>query len=254
VNTTEIQLLVALRSEVPAPDEAAAARAYAVVMEAAEPESRLTAFRMSRPRLLVAVAIAALALAGGASALAFHYFASSPGFSAGFSAFDRLPQASWPDSLPRVALERSAAYVGVSPDRFLQRLRLVRTGLTLGPGRTKGAGELYAYVGDHGETACMFLTGQSGTCFDATRAQQVQGVLPLISPGYPGQIPALTAIVADNVTAVELDVSERVMPLRIINNSVYADLGALQATDRLNLHVTYDDGGTAVVSLPNPVG
>jgi hypothetical protein len=254
VTATDLQLLVVFRSEVPPPDEATADRAYAIATAARQPKSRLAGSRISRTRVLVAVAAAALAVAGGASALAFHYFASSPGFSAGFSAFDRLPPAAWPDSVPRVALERSAAYVGVSQDRFLQRLRLVRTGLTLGPGRSQGEGELYAYVGDRGETACMFLTGQSGTCFNATYAPHVQGVLPEISPGYPGQTPALAAIVADNVAAIELDVSDRVMPLRIINNSVYANLAALQGTDRLTLHVTYDDGRTAVVSLPNPAG
>jgi hypothetical protein len=254
MTASELELLVEFRNEVPAPDEAAAERIYGIATAARRPSSRLIGFRAAgRRRLIVAVAAAALAVAGAASALAFHYLGPSPGFSAGFSAFDQLPPARWPGSVPRVALERSAAYVGVTPDQFLQRLRVLRTGLTLGPGGSQGQGELYAYVSGNGLTACMFLTGQSGTCFKADYAPHVHGVLPEINPGYPGQTPALMAIVADSVTSVELDVSGRPTTLPIINNSVYASLAGLRGADRVELHVTYDDGSTALAPLPNPL-
>jgi hypothetical protein len=99
----------------------------------------------------------------------------------------------------------------------------------------------------------MFLTGQSGTCFKADYAQHVQGVLPDINPGYPGQSPALTAIVADSVGSVDLDVSGRLTALPIVNNSVYANLVGLEPTDRVALNVTYEDGSTAISALRNPL-
>jgi hypothetical protein len=251
VTESVLQLLVEFRNTVPMPDDRAADRIYELAT-VTRPSSPSVALRLARrPRFFVAAGVAALAVAGGASALAFHYLGPSPGFTAGFAAFDRLPPARWPNSVPRVALEHAAAYVDVSPDEFLGRLRLLQTGLTLGPGRTQGQGELYAYVGDDGRTACMFLTGQGGNCFRADHAQHVRGVLPLIDPGYPGQTPALMAIVADNVTSVELDVSGRLRGLELVNNSVYADLAGLQGTDRVALDVTYDDGNTAVVRVPH---
>jgi hypothetical protein len=231
-------------------DEAAADRIYGI---ATATRSQSLVLRGKPLRLSLAAAAAALALVSGASALAFHYLGASPGFSGGLSAVDRIPPASWPASVPRVALEHSAAYIGVSPDAFLQRFRLLRAGLALGPGRSQDRGELYAYVAADGLSACMFLTGQGGTCFKADYARHVQGVLPDINPGYPGQAPALTAIVADSVRSVDLDVSGRLTPLPIVNNSIYANLVGLELTDRVALNVTYEDGSTAITVLRNPL-
>jgi hypothetical protein len=254
MNGTDLQVLFKFRSEVPRPDEAAKERVYRLATAGRLPRRRFSALPAPRrPRLVVFAAAAALTVAGAASALAIYTFGPSPGFSAGFSAFDQHAPAPWPDSVPRVALERSAAYVGVSTSTFLQRLRLLRTGLSLGPGRSDGLGELYAYIGDNGETGCMFLTGQTGTCFKANYARHVRGVLPVINPGYPGQTPALTAIVADNVKSLELNISNRLTRQQIINNSVYVDLARLQKTDTVALRITYDDGSTAGVSLVNPL-
>lgn len=210
---------------------------------------------LHRPRggLFIAVGVAALAIAGGAAAFAVRSAASDQGLSDGFSAFARLPPAQWPDSMPPIALEHSADYVGVSPTEFLHRFRLLRTGLTLGPARSEGQGELYAYVSDDGQAACMFLTGQSGTCFKDNYAPHVRGVFPEISPGYPGQTPAMTAIVADNVQSVDLSVSGTRTSLPISENSIYADLTGLQAADSLALHITYSDLTTDVISLLNPL-
>jgi hypothetical protein len=252
--TTIERLLAEFRTQVPEPDEATAERVYGFAT-AARPRGRrlLTSRAARRPRFVLAVAAVGLAVAGGASALAVHYLGPSPGFSAGFSAFNRLPPAPWPDSMPRMALEHAAANVEVSPNVFSQRLRLLRTGLTLGPGHTQGQGQLYAYISDDGQSGCMFLTGQSGACFKSDYARYIQGLMPDISPGYPGQSPALAALVADNVTSVDLDLSGQLTRLPIMNNSIYMDLSGLKGSDTIALHVTYDDGSTAVDSLVNPL-
>jgi hypothetical protein len=254
--TDDLQLLRDFRRDVPAPDEETARRIYRLAT-AAHPRRR-GRFRLGwrrRPRLLVAVVAAALAIAGGASALAVHYLGpSSPGFTAGFSAYDRLPPAAWPSSLPRVGLDRAAGYMGVSTTDFQQGLRLLRSGLTLGPGRSQGEGKLYAYIGDDYTAACMFLTGQGGGCVNAANAPRVHGLMSHLFPGYPGQTPAAVAIVADNVKSVDLVINRKSTNVPIINNSIYADLNGLQADDPIELHATYEDGSTWVYPLFNPKG
>jgi hypothetical protein len=253
MNTKVSQLLADFRSEVPAPDEATADRIYRLVKTGPGRRPRLFVRSAVRPRLTVAIAVAALTVAGGTSALAYHYLGPSPGFTAGFAAFDNGAPAPWPASLPQVALDRSAAYEGVSSSEFLQRFRLLRTGLSLGSGQTRGQGQLYAYIGSDGRTACMFLTGQAGTCLNAQDAPNFQGVMPLIAPGYPGQTPALIGIVADNVASVDISLSGRITKVPIESNSIYADLTGLEPSDVVSLHITYGDGSTAVQSLPNPL-
>jgi hypothetical protein len=130
---------------------------------------------------------------------------------------------------------------------------VLRTELTLGPGLSQGQGALYAYVSEDGRTACLFLTGQTGACFNPSDAPDVQGVFPVISGGYPGQAPALIAIVADSVVSVELDISNQLRDLPIVSNSIYVDLEDLGSADTISLHVSYKDGSTADDSLPNPL-
>jgi hypothetical protein len=249
----DLQLLRNFRSEVPQPDEATALRIYRLATSNPRKRHKFALRVPRRPSVVIAAVAATLAVAGGASALAYHYLGPSPGFSAGFSAFNQLPPAPWPDSMPTVGYQHAAAYEGVSADEFLHGLRLLRTGLTLGPGDSQGQGALYAYIGDDGKSACMFLTGQGGSCFRADFATHVQGVMPQINPGYPGQTPALTAIVADNVKSVGLEISGKLTNLPIVNNSIYADLNGLHAGDTISLHVTYDDSSTAIDALLNPL-
>ena len=71
-------------------------------------------FAARRRRAVVVFAASALAVGSAAGALAYRYLGPSPGFTAGVSAFERLPPAEWPSSMPRVALERAAAHVGLS--------------------------------------------------------------------------------------------------------------------------------------------
>jgi hypothetical protein len=213
------------------------------------------AFRVDRRARLITFVVATALLIGAASALAVHYLGPSPGFTAGFSAREDLPPADWPSNMPRAALEHQAAYMGVSTDEYLRNMRRLRTGLTLGPGRSRGQGELYAYIGDDG-TACMFLTGQGGDCVNGRAAAlpPFYGVDPSLYPGYPGQTPAVAAIVADNVTSVQLDVAGHTRPLDIINNSVYADLDGLEAGDTIEVRFTFANGACNTVPLPNPHG
>ena len=189
---------------------------------------------------------AAVVIAAGAAATAVAYrlLGPSPGFTAGVSSFEQLPQAEWPSSMPRVALEHSAPIVGLTPEEAEARLRLLQTNLRMGPGRSVGRGSLYAYPGRNG-TACMFLTGQGGDCVTPQAVELVPGVNAHFFPGYPGQTPSIAGIVADNIRAVEVVISNgRRWPVKIINNSFYSDVEGVTADDAVEIGVKYADGST----------
>jgi hypothetical protein len=207
--------------------------------------------RLRRPRRrgLVAALVAAAVIGGGATALAYHYLGPSPGFTAGFSAFDRLPSAV-PEPAPAVGLDHMAAYLGLTEAEAAQRWRLLQTGLTLGVNHSQGEGKLYGLIGDSG-TACVVLVGQGGSCINAAAADSAPGVLYQVLPGYPGQTPAVVALVADNVDSVALVVSSQNRDIPIVNNSIYADLTGVQACDKLSLTVGYGDGSTRAFALHN---
>jgi hypothetical protein len=202
-------------------------------------------------RVVVAVVAALVVAAGGTAAVAYHYLGPSPGFTAGLSTFDRLPPAEWPSSMHRIALERSAAAVGISTSEAEQRLRLLQTGLTLGPEQTQGQGSLYAFQERPG-TACMFLTGQGGTCVTPQSVDYVQSVMWAVFPGYPGETPAIVALVADNVRRVEVDISGNTRSIAIVNNSVYADLTGQSTTANVSLIVHFADGTSKTITAPRP--
>jgi hypothetical protein len=207
--------------------------------------------RRSRWTAIPAVAILA-AVASATGALAYHFFGPSPGFTAGLSALEHLPPASLPTSLPPVALEHAAGAVGISPDQARTRLHLVRTGLTLGPGRSTASGRLYAFEGQPG-TACIFLIGQGDTCLTPASVSYTRSVMPAIFSGYPGQTPALVALVADDVRSVDLKLGAKVRNITIVNNSVYADLTGLTSSTTISLLVTFDQGARTEILLPNPL-
>jgi hypothetical protein len=100
----------------------------------------------------------------------------------------------------------------------------------------------------------MFLSGQGGTCLDLAHLAETDGVMAQVEPGYPGQTPAVVALVADNVRSVHLEVAGEAASVPIVNNSIYADLVNLQACDTVGLAVTYGDGSTRTLTLPNPIG
>lgn len=202
-----------------------------------------------RTRAVVIAAAVLIAAGVGATALAYRLLGPSPGFTAGVSSFERLPQAEWPSSMPRVALERSAPVVGLTPDEAEARLRLLQTNLRMGPGRSVGRGSLYAYPGRNG-TACMFLTGQGGGCVTPAAVDFVPSVNAHVFPGYPGQTASIAGIVADNVRAVEVVVSDgRRWPVEIVNNSFYSDLEGVTAKDAVEIFVRYGDDSTKTITV-----
>lgn len=201
------------------------------------------------PRRTLAVAAAGiLALTAGAGALAYRYLGPSPGFTAGISAFERLPRAEWPSSMPRIALERSAPIVGLTPAEAEDRLRLLQTGLRMGPGRSEGKGSLYAYPGRDG-TACMYLVGQGGGCVTPDAVDFVRSAMGHVFPGYPGQMMAAVGLVADNVRSVQVRAGDESWPVEIVNNSFYTDLPGVTPDQAVSMDVRYADDSTRTILL-----
>jgi hypothetical protein len=197
----------------------------------------------------VIVGVAVLIAAGaGATVPGDRLLGPSPGFTAGVSAFERLPRAEWPSSMPRVSLEHSAAAVGLSPDEAEAGLRLLQTNLRMGPGRSEGRGSFYAYPGPNG-TACMFLIGQGAACITPGAIQFVPGAEAMVLPGYPGQTPAIAGLVADNVHTVEVVSNGRRWPVRIINNSFYSDLEGVTSNDAVEIDARYADGSAKNITV-----
>lgn len=250
LHSTLVQLVPALDE---APDwedvlrRAGVSRHPAAAAEVSPLPRRLPTLRFGRRRVTIAAIAFAMAVAGTASAVAYHYLGPSPGFTAGISAFDRLPPVTAaPAGIPSVGLDRSAAYAGISPAQAVARLRLLQSGLS--------QGDLYAFEGDNG-TVCVFLTGHFGKCLSSsnTRATEAHaGVLATISPGYPNESPAVVAVVADNVAAVDLVIDGAARNIPIVNNSIYAELGGLKPTDTISLNVRYADNSERTFPLLNP--
>ena len=215
--------------------------------------------RSWRRRSVVLAGVAVLAGVGATSAVAYHYFDPSPGFSAGLSSLNNLPLAPWPSSLPRTALDNAAGAAGLTPDQAAQRLRLVQTGLSLGQENAKGI-SLYAFQGKSG-TGCLFITGpdSGGICLPSwmTGNSALDGVAYAVggsnSPKTPGPV-AVWGLVADNVREVETDISGVTHTVPIVNNSFYADYDALASTDSIKLIIHFDHRRTRSFDLPNPYG
>jgi hypothetical protein len=72
--------------------------------------------------------------------------------------------------------------------------------------------------------------------------------------GYPGQTPAVVAIVADNVTDVWLDHNNERRAVSIVNNSIYVDQVGVHTGDRVALVFEYADGTTREIVVPNSGG
>jgi hypothetical protein len=213
--------------------------------------------RHVRPRrTVVAIAVAALALVGAASAFAYHELSPSPGFTAGLSGLESLPTVPWPSSIPTDGLPDLASATGLTAGQAEHSLRLVQSGLTLGEQTLN----LYAFPGRDG-SACVFLAPQQGgiclpTWGESNPAQD--GVAwaawgsngPKTSTGPLG----VFGLVADNVSSVEADVSGVTRSIPIVDNSFYTDYDSIKDTDAIALTVTFDDGTTRTFHAPNPYG
>lgn len=212
--------------------------------------------RRSRRRVLALVA-AGLVVAAASTAFAYHYLGPSPGFTAGLSALDTAPAASWPSSLPRISLDGAAKATGLTPGQAAQRLHLLQTGLSLGQEHA-GDVSLYGFEGNSG-TGCLFLTGPASGAIclpsDMTGNPAFDGLAFGDQGGNSPQPPGLLAIyglAADNVRQVETDVSGTTHTVPIVNNSFYADYPGITSTDTISLIVHFDEGTTRTFHLPNP--
>jgi hypothetical protein len=192
-------------------------------------------------RVIAAAAALALAGAAGGSAFAIYGSGSSPGLTAGVSSLDRLPrQASLPDVVTD-HLDRLAAFVGISTADAEAGMRRLRVGLP--------QGDLYAFRGTEGRV-CFILTRGAGLCPRSASAGE-PGVMWAVGGGYPGEASAVVALVADNVSSVELIGGVAPTPLPIINNSIYASLPRLNQNGDFALVVSYRDGSQREISIPD---
>jgi hypothetical protein len=195
-------------------------------------------------RLLVAAAAVVLLGTAGASAFAIYGSGSAPGLTAGVSSLDRLPR---PASLPVAVtdhLGRLAASAGISTADAEAGMRLLRVGLP--------RGDLYAFRGTEGRV-CFILTRGVGLCPASATAGE-PGVMWAVSAGYPGEESALVALVADNVSSVELIGGEAPTSLPIVNNSIYASLPRLNQNGDFSLIVSYGDGSRREIAIGNVYG
>jgi hypothetical protein len=178
----------------------------------------------------------------GASAFAIYGSGPSPGLTAGVSSLDRLPPpASLPDSVTS-HLDQLASFVGISTAEAEASMRLLRAGLP--------QGDLYAFRGTEGRV-CFILTRGVALCPNSASAGE-PGINWATSGGTPAEGTAVVAVVADNVSHVELIADDARTAVPIINNSIYAPLPKLSQNGHLSLSVSYRDGSQREVLLPNP--
>jgi hypothetical protein len=196
-------------------------------------------------RVIVAVAVVALLGAAGASAFAIYGSGPSPGLTAGVSSLDRLPRpASLPDSVTS-HLGQLASFVGISTADAEARMRRLRVDLP--------QGDLYAFRGTEGRI-CFILTRGVSLCPNSASAGD-PGVNWATSGGSPGEEAAVVAVVADNVSSVDVIAGDARTPVPIINNSIYATLPKLsQDPHFFSLSVSYRDGSQRELPLPNVYG
>ena len=214
--------------------------------------------RRSRRRVLALVA-AGLAVAAATTAFVYHYLGPSPGFTAGLSALDNAPPASWPSSLPRTSLDFAAKATGLTPSQAAQRLRLLQTGLSLGQEHAARV-SLYGFQGNS-DTGCLFLTGPDSGAICLPSWMTSNPALDGIafgdaggnSPHTPGPL-AVYGLAADNVRQVETDISGATHTVPIVNNSFYADYDQITSKDTISLIVHFDEGTIRTFHLPNPYG
>lgn len=199
--------------------------------------------RAWRRRGVLGLVAAAAAAVISASALGYYYLGPSPRFTAGLSAFDRLPRADVPETLPPIALERTAAYVGLEEAEARTGFRQLRSGLD--------HGDMYAFRAP-GDGVCLFLARHFADCVDEANAGRIEGVFAAVSPGYPGEDPALVGMAADNVASVTLIVDGGLREeIPIINNSIYFDFD-VPPTAGVRVEVRYaDQSEKSFVVRPN---
>lgn len=157
---------------------------------------------------------------------------SSPGVSAGVSAFDRLPPVA--NVPPEVDEFIGFAARGPNVDQAKARagLRLLRTGLG------QDGKSVYAFRNELG-SPCFVLAGEGGAC--APKPENgTPGLHWLIGGGSADQPASLVGIVADDVTEVQLQVDGALVPVSIANNVAFAEYSA--AAEVADIVVVRRDG------------
>jgi hypothetical protein len=181
-------------------------------------------------------------VAGGTvgTALAYQYLERPPGFPGGISSLRDLPTAEVPASIPPIAVDNAASYVGLPADDARARMRRIGRG---------SQGDLYAFQGDDG-SVCLFLARRLGTCLRAdhfTRLR-VPGVFATVSPGYPDEEPVLVGLVADDVKRVWTVVDGVSRLITIDNNAIYAPIPKGESNP-ISVEVEYDDGRRKLIEV-----
>lgn len=205
---------------------------------------------MTRKRWVLAGAVivsaTAAASAWGISATG----SSSGGVAAGVSA---LQGAAVPTSLSPEAqtwLESAARHTKTPLEEAASGVRLLRSDLGV------GARDAYAFRASTG-AICFYLTEEVGAC--PNRPDMGDAGLQWTIGGGDGATPAnLFALAADDVTAVDLTVDGKPVPVSLANNVAFAEFRAdgVQA----EIAVTHVDGSTNTVSIhlddgpPAPIG
>jgi hypothetical protein len=164
-----------------------------------------------------------LAAAATAAAAALLIYASQgeaqeplPGLLAGVSALDTLPPAAnVPPDVVETLKSLDPSDVG-EPAAAAKKLRRLRSNV----GTAKR--DLYAFRSPTG-AVCFVMEEHSALCPSALTAGS-PGLLWTIGGGTEKVPGALAAIAADPVTAVELRVDDKAVPVSLANNAAFAEL------------------------------
>ncbi|HXQ86446.1 MAG: hypothetical protein WCE47_14000 [Gaiella sp.] len=137
------------------------------------------------------------------------------GVSTGVSSLDRLPAVSNLPPKVQAWLTYDSTLSGTDPTQARASVRRLRS--TLGTTQS----DVYAFRSRSGAT-CYLITGRTGSCpQDASRG--TPGFQWTIGGGYPGVPSALAGVVADDVSAIELTVDGKDVPVSIENNFAFAE-------------------------------
>ena len=181
------------------------------------------------------------------------YGSWAPGNSGSVGALSRLPaQAHVPAGVLAV-VRRAASVTGGDEATAVTSLRLLRSDL--------GAlhSDFYAFDPSRGTAVCYIVTERAGVCPTAASSFP-PGIEWAIGGGYPawsehGYVPPdIDGIAGDDVRSVSLISNGVEIPLEIVNNAFYKelDMPAVGTPWNLELRVTYANGASKTISVPDP--
>jgi hypothetical protein len=204
----------------------------------------------TKRRALLALVIA-LIVAGSISAGAFAVFSKSQsdtaGVSAGVGALDRLPPVSEVPSGVAEWVDRAAAATGTDPATARSDLREMRADLPLGDRRVS----MYAFPERNG-AVCFFVETVVSLCPNDPSAGE-EGIQWVAGGGVPGITPrTIVAIVSDAVASASLRINSDILELKVVNNSIYAELPDVDPkSGTYALDLSYADGSSRTILIPS---